>query len=178
MRHHPQGIFRCIALVCLFAGLAGCAVMDKSECAHANWHEIGKVDGLAGNPMFSVREKACAKHGLGADQSSYERGVQAGLSGFCTAASGRIHGAKGGTYRRGLCPAATESDFLAGYAPAYEKFKFQKKIRELQSQISEKEQLLGQELGKIGKPDVEGLRQEIKRLKKELQTEMYLRILD
>lgn len=175
MYHHPQRFFCWFGLICLLAGLAGCAVMDKSECADADWQAIGKTDGLAGNHLFSGREKSCRKHGLGADQSAYERGFQDGLSGFCTAASGRLHGAKGGTYRRGLCTSTSENDFLSGYAPAYEKFKFEKRIRSLQTQIAEKERAAQ---NKTSKHEIESLRGEIRRLRKELQTEMYLRTLD
>lgn len=154
--------------------------MDKSECTNANWYEIGRGDGLRGEDLFHDRKKSCAKHGMDADEPAYDRGLDAGLIGFCTAASGRAHGAHGGRYARGLCPAATESDFLSGYTPAYEKFKFQQRVRELQSQIALKDDALSAELRKTTKndKDIDRLRNEIKSLKRELRTEMYLRVLD
>ncbi|WP_159917511.1 DUF2799 domain-containing protein [Pantoea sp. 18069] len=180
MHKKSRSIFLRISFLFIFLGMSGCAVMDKSDCMNANWHELGKMDALNGEYVFSSREKACRKHGLGADKSSYDRGMQAGLIGFCTASSGRYHGQNGGTYHRGFCPPNTESDFLSGYTPAYQKYKFQKKISELQSQISTKNELLREESRKTYKSsrDIEELTAEIKRLKEELRMQMYMRVLD
>lgn len=49
---------------------------------NANWQAIGKMDALNGEYLFPKREESCKKHGLGADQSAYDRGVQEGLIGF------------------------------------------------------------------------------------------------
>lgn len=169
-----------IIFLSLFLGMTGCAVMDKSECSHADWHGLGKKDALKGEDGFSAREKSCRKHGLGADKTSYERGFQEGLAGFCTAASGRHHGQGGGTYQRGFCPAHTESDFLSGYTPAQQKYKFQQKINALQAKIAANDDLLREESRRTPKnsSEIDRLGAETKRLKEELRMQMYLRVLD
>lgn len=180
MQNKAKGIFLWMGAASLISGLTSCAVMDQAECTQANWYAIGRMDGGHGENQFHARQKSCSKHGLGADRPAYDRGLQAGLIGFCTAASGRAHGANGGAYSRGLCPADREGVFLSGYTPAHEKYKFQQRIRQLQSQLALKNDTLSAELRKTSRNDmdIEQLRDEIQNLKRQLQTEMYLRMLD
>lgn len=180
MQHKSPSVFLRIIFLSMFLGMTGCAVMDKSECTHADWHGLGKKDALHGEYGFSAREKSCREHGLGADKASYDRGVQEGLIGFCTAASGLHHGQSGGTYRRGFCPANTESDFLAGYTPAQQKYQFQQKIKALQTQIAAHDDLLREESRRTPRNsnEIERLSAETKRLKDELRMQMYMRVLD
>lgn len=180
MQNKPMTSLLRISSLAFFLAMGGCAVMDKSDCFNANWQGLGTIDALTGKNIFPAREESCRKHGVSADKSAYDRGVQQGLIGFCTAASGRHHGQGGGEYRRGFCPSNTEAEFLSGYTPAYEKYKFQQRIMDLQSQISRNDELLKAALDRNpqNSRDIERLRSEIQRLKKELQMSMYLRVLD
>ena len=180
MTGNAQPLLLRISLLAIFLGMTGCVVMDKADCTEANWSELGRLDTLEGKNKFHARAKACKEHGLGADRFSYERGAQAGLIGFCTAASGRAHGQSGKNYRRGFCPSSTEAAFLSGYTPAYQKYKFQEKIRELQSNISMKENSLSNELRMKDRnlQEIESLKRDIKRLKSEMHMEMYMRVID
>lgn len=180
MQHKSPSVFLRIISLSMFLGMTGCAVMDKSECTHADWHGLGKKDALHGEYGFGAREKSCREHGLGADKASYDRGVQEGLAGFCTAASGRHYGQNGGVYQRGFCPVHTESDFLSGYTPAQQKYKFQQKTSELQSKIAATDDLLREESRKTvrNNREIERLTAELKRLREELRTRMFLRVLD
>ncbi|MBS7778150.1 DUF2799 domain-containing protein [Acidovorax sp. CCYZU-2555] len=180
MQDKLTSIFPRLVFPFLLLGLSGCAVMDKSDCIQANWHGLGRMDALNGEYRFSAREKACSKHGLAADESSYDRGVKEGLIGFCTAASGRHYGQNGGVYRRGFCPVHTESEFLSGYTPAQQKYKFQQKTSELQSKIAATNDLLREASRKPSRDsnEIERLTAELKRLNEELRMQMYLRVLD
>ena len=180
MQDKPTSIFPRLVFLSLLLGLSGCAVMDKSDCIQANWHGLGRMDALNGEYRFSAREKSCSQHGLAADKTSYDRGVQEGLIGFCTAASGRHYGQNGGVYQRGFCPVHTESEFLSGYTPAQQKYKFEQKTSELQSKIAATDDLLREESRKTARNnrEIERLTAELKRLREELRTRMFLRVLD
>lgn len=180
MSHKSKNLLRTLGFLTLFFSITGCAVMDKSDCTKANWNDLGRMDAFSGKNIFSSRAEACQNHGLGADQFSYERGMQAGLIGFCTAASGRAHGQNGGYYSRGFCPSSTEADFLSGYTLAYEKYKFQTKMKELQSDISNKNYMLSSELLKKDRnpQEIERLRREIKILKNDMHMEIYMRAIN
>lgn len=169
-----------ISLFAIFLGMTGCAVMDKADCTRANWNELGRMDAFSGRNKFSSRAQACQEHGLGADQFSYERGMQAGLIAFCTAASGSAHGQNGGYYSRGFCPSSTEADFLSGYTPAYEKYRFQTRMKNLQSEISNNNYLLSNELAKKDRnhSEIDRLRREIKLLKNDMHMEIYMRAIN
>lgn len=180
MQNRKRRILLWLGLISIFPYMAGCAMMDKSECLHANWHEIGRMDGLQGHNIFQSRANACSKHGVGADGTAYVHGLQSSLPAFCTAASGRAYGENGGIYTRGFCPANTESQFLSGYTPAHAKFKFQQRIRSLRSAIADKNQSLNVQLRNNPRNNgmIEALKNEIKTLNQELQTEMFMRVLD
>ncbi|MCT9809737.1 DUF2799 domain-containing protein [Acidovorax sp. Be4] len=177
MKYQSNNFLRIIGFLTLLFALSGCAVMDKAACTQANWNELGKMDAFSGRNKFSSRAQACQEHGLGADQFSYERGMQAGLIAFCTAASGSAHGQNGGYYSRGFCPSSTEADFLSGYTPAYEKYRFQTRMKNLQSEISHKNHLLSNELDKKDRnhAEIDRLRREIRLLKNDMHMEIYMR---
>lgn len=180
MQEKTKNHLRLSILLVTSLWLTGCAIMDKEECLNANWHNLGRWDALNGEYQLSSRTEACAEHGLKANKEAYVQGVQEGLRGFCTAASGQAHGEKGGNYSRGFCPSNTEAAFLTGYTPAYKKYQFRKKMRDLQLEVNNKKELLNQELSKEKKDisRIKVLRNEIQQLKSEMQTEMYIKALE
>lgn len=180
MRDPSRNFLRIIGFLTLLFSITGCTVMDKADCTHANWNELGRMDAFSGHNKFASRAQACQEHGLAADQFSYARGMQAGLIGFCTAASGSAHGQNGGYYGRGFCPSNTEADFLSGYTPAYARYQFQTRMKNLQSEISNKNYLLGNELAQKDKnhSEIDRLRREIRLLKNEMHMNMYMRVID
>lgn len=94
----------------------GCATLDKSECAAADWAGIGERDGANGLPpgQLAKHHKACAKHGIAIDPEPYHRGRERGLSRYCTPDSGYQLGVDGGQYQ-GVCPAAQAERFTEAY---------------------------------------------------------------
>jgi hypothetical protein len=78
-------MFRVLTALALLAVLAGCATLTESECATADWYEIGFRDGQNGRPStyFGQHVEACTKHGIMPRQSPWEKGRQAGLRLFC-----------------------------------------------------------------------------------------------
>ena len=99
-----------------FISLGGCASMNSAECETGDWRAIGYEDGSRGytSDRFGDHRKACAKHGVTADFSSYQEGRNAGLVEFCQPSRGFSLGSNGGSYN-GVCSANREADFLDAY---------------------------------------------------------------
>lgn len=170
---------RAAGVTLLAAWLGGCAVMDKQDCAQADWWALGRADALQGSYRVPERAQACSEHGMGIDKPAYDRGQSEGLRAFCTSPSGQAHGDAGRSYQRGFCPAETEEAFLHGYNPAIEKYRFQQRVKELQSRIDSRQRDLQRELGKkpVDPRAIERLRHDIHHLEQQMRTEMHLRAL-
>lgn len=108
---------RILVLLALAAVQAGCATMTEGECLDGNWRRIGYEDGAMGYPLSRIgeHERACAAHGVGVDARAYMDAREQGLETYCTPYRGFSVGSEGRNYA-GVCPAALEDGFLAGYA--------------------------------------------------------------
>ncbi len=116
--------------------LAGCATMEKSECESADWRIIGLEDGARGQPLSYVgrHRKACAEYGIAPNLARYERGHADGLRQFCTPDNGFKQGRAGRRYQ-GVCPAALEGGFVAGYETGLELYELSSAIHHLQRDV-------------------------------------------
>jgi len=109
--------FRYISIALVAVCLAACAsTMSEDDCAAADWHALGEIDGALGETFerFSDRAKACANFGFSADQTAYDKGRIFGLTQYCTPESGFDTGRRGASYR-GVCPAELEGPFLVEF---------------------------------------------------------------
>lgn len=154
--------------------LTSCAVMDKDDCLQSNWHELGQRDALKGSYRAEERRQACTEHGISMDKTAYDRGVVQGKLAFCTSTSGRAHGDAGHSYERGFCPVRAEDDFLQGYLPAIERYKYRQRIKELQQRIDNRHRDLNRELERkeVNRRTVEVIRSDIHRMEQQLRHEM------
>jgi len=119
----PIRYFLSLALVVL-ACLCACADMSKTECAQANWRQLGYEDAMSGQTLarFGRRSEACRKNGLPADRAQYEAGHAQGQAGFCTAARGRGD-ALAGQVPAALCAADPVGDpYRQGHAAGLQQF--------------------------------------------------------
>lgn len=117
-------------IICL---LASCASMDKSECVHANWYNIGFEDGSSGRPekMISEYRKDCADHGVTPNLKQYRQGHHTGSETYCTASKGYNLGKNGHEYK-GSCPADIEESFLEGYQDGMYLYSLWQKVKSTQ----------------------------------------------
>jgi uncharacterized protein DUF2799 len=117
--------------------LAGCATLGKDECLHADWYAIGIEDGAGGKALERLGEhrRACAKHAIAPDADRYVAGRDHGLESFCTQQSGFTHGRAGHAYG-GVCPASLSRNFLAGYQRGRELYESNRRLTELEREIS------------------------------------------
>lgn len=97
-------------------------------CAHMDWYEIGRLDGLSGTPLSKLEEhKLQCPDGPGAvHEEMYTNGRDAGLVDYCSVQGGLEAGKNGEEYKN-VCPAHLEPVFLAN-------FRLGQKIRELESE--------------------------------------------
>lgn len=119
MRIPYFAVFGSVLALCIFAFLASDAQAKKfrsSECASANWHKVGRLDGQQGRLPSRIKhyQRLCKKRGVSPDIRRYERGRHFGLRKFCTPSSGAKAGKSGRKYPHG-CPPATISDFRTAY---------------------------------------------------------------
>ncbi|GAB4519756.1 MAG: hypothetical protein Kow00133_05690 [Amphiplicatus sp.] len=97
--------------------LSGCATgMNEEQCAGADWYALGERDGLYGETLEKLDERAarCGAFGLPADIEAYRAGRERGLRRYCTPDAGYDAGRSGRPYR-GVCPPAAEGPFLEEY---------------------------------------------------------------
>lgn len=132
--------WKAAATLALVSALAGCAAMDADECRTADWVNLGYSDSSRGKDSSKAGERAeaCAEHGYRMDMSAYQRGWNEGLKEFCTAVGGQRFGNQGGNYKPGYCMPGAESEFLAGYMPAYKNYQHRQRIDSLQRDIDSK----------------------------------------
>ncbi len=105
-----------LAAAMTFATLSGCASMTPTQCASANWYQVGVADGAAGFPVERMTDhvQACSGHGPAPVAELYAEGHADGLVDYCTTANGLEAGRYVEAYR-GVCPKETEAGFLTGY---------------------------------------------------------------
>lgn len=105
-----------IAIITVTLILTSCASLSKSECERGEWQSKGFDDAISGraSTRFSAHTKACAKHGITVDNTTYMTGYQIGLKRYCRAETGISKGRDAEQYND-ICPAELESGFLSGY---------------------------------------------------------------
>jgi hypothetical protein len=125
------------ALFALFAALAGCASMDRTQCASANWYAIGLEDGARGQPLerLGAHRRACAEHGVSPDAERYVAGRNDGLKSFCTYERGFAEG-RSGHGNAGVCPATVAAGFQSGYQHGRELWDLNRQLSDVQKQIA------------------------------------------
>jgi len=106
-------IFLAIVLAAIFS-LNGCSTISRADCIVMDWFELGRTDGMSGQPRstFQERAKPCLKHGVIPDRTAYYKGHDEGLLIYCTEQHGFDLGRQGQPYKP-ICP--DESGFRNGY---------------------------------------------------------------
>jgi hypothetical protein len=163
---------RTFFLVSVF--LAGCASMDKQECATANWYAIGLEDGAHGRALERLGDhrKACAEYGVAPDPERYLAGRSEGLKSFCTYERGYSEGSNGHGYA-GACPGPLARNFLAGYQRGHDLYELNRRLQQTQGDLRRAKETLAK-----GIPDprerarqadrIEDLSREAERLEQEI----------
>lgn len=121
-------------------GLSGCATMSGDECAMSDWQAVGYEDGVRGytGDRIGQYRKACAKHGVTPDLSSYQQGREQGLVEYCQPGRGFNVGSSGNRYH-GVCRADLEPGFLEAYNAGYHLYTLHSNVNRANSAIHAKE---------------------------------------
>ncbi len=86
--------------------------VSGDPCGHADWFEVGRVDGLSG---IQIEQSAyigrCEAQGMKVDRELYLAGWQRGLLDYCTPERGFDAG-RSGQFYQGICPSHVEAQFL------------------------------------------------------------------
>lgn len=131
-------IIRLSAALALLMTLAACASLSEQECVAGNWEEIGQRDGRAGRTAdFIVNHaKACADTGIVPDRASWERGRQAGLTGYCTPRNVYEVG-RSGARLSPVCPAARLPALERAHAKGVRYHRLTEEIRDLRHEADD-----------------------------------------
>jgi hypothetical protein len=92
--------------------LASCATMSPEECKVADWREVGQRDGLDGQPLSHLHDRAedCGKVGVAINTQAYTLGRNQGLRSYCRLENAVPLGLSGGSYS-GVCPPEIDQSF-------------------------------------------------------------------
>lgn len=120
-----------------FVLLSGCASLSKDECITGDWQGIGYRDGLQGKPEAFIAEHqtACSEYSITVDLISYQQGREIGLNTYCKADNGYRLGRSGAEYGY-VCPRQVEKAFLQAYQAGREIYLQEKKVSDIEQQIS------------------------------------------
>jgi uncharacterized protein YfcZ (UPF0381/DUF406 family) len=119
-------------------------VLPRSACAELDWFEIGRAEGVLGQPSsgWEVRQQSCSDFSK-KDHENYLHGWNAGITDFCTESQGFVMGRSGRPYQ-GVCSPGQEPGFLKGYDLGKRIHNFDRENR----QISQELERLNQEINK------------------------------
>lgn len=160
-------MLRLVPLIALIVLLNGCASMSKEQCLTANWLDQGFQDGRNGQTLTRLEDhrKACEKVGVIPDRSLYLEGRDQGITHYCTAENGLRQGRNGKPYLNS-CPAHLQHEFLIAYEQGRELYNAEKRVNDLDYEVSELEQSIRDE---DDKKQRRRLRQDLRDLDRELQ---------
>lgn len=125
-------ILRLVPLLAL--ALGGCASLSESECADADWEQIGYRDGAGGasGQRIAAHAKACAEYGVTVDQDTWRAGYDRGIDSYCTPANAVREGLAGAMYS-GVCPGETGVMFESYYRAGREVQEQRQRIEAIES---------------------------------------------
>jgi hypothetical protein len=111
--------------------------MSEQDCVTLDWRTVGFEDGTQGRPVGTIGNyrQACSKYGVASDLESYRAGHAEGVEVYCRPARGFEVGHRGASYQ-GVCPAASEPDFLAAYTSGRHLYELESALRRVEGQIA------------------------------------------
>lgn len=112
--------------------------VSGDPCGHADWFEVGRVDGLSGIEInHSAYLGRCEARGTKVDRELYDAGWQRGLLEYCTPERGFDAGRSGQEYQ-GICPSHVEDAFLKRFKTGAKIAALERKNTEIESQVDAK----------------------------------------
>jgi hypothetical protein len=125
---------RAVAILLLTMALSGCETMTADECRVANWRDIGLRDGLQGETMAMLQERAgdCAKAGLRPDTAQYLAGREQGLQNYCRLENAVPLGLRGADYA-GVCSPMVDVEFRRRHQAARAVYDLRGRLNDLDS---------------------------------------------
>ncbi len=102
------------------AALASCATISEEACLAGDWESIGFKDGENGKSRARLADisQTCGKYNVIPDRTAYLRGLEEGLTRYCTPQRGYDHGRDG----RGVnneCTVRGFGDYIDAHAEGF-----------------------------------------------------------
>lgn len=136
---------RLLGLLIPLLAMTGCAGMSEQQCAVTDWRSVGFEDGVAGRTVSAIGNyrQACSKYGYSPDLQAYRAGHAEGVEVYCRPGRGFEVGRSGQRYQ-GVCPAESETEFLAAYAEGRHLHELEAALYAVNRDINNKQNRIGQ----------------------------------
>ena len=123
--------------------LASCATMSPEECQVADWREVGQRDGLRGEALSLLGQRAedGSKANVSIDAQVYRQGRDLGLASYCRLENAVPLGLGGASYL-GVCPVAIDAVFQQRYQVAHAVYVLRKEVKDLDERTESLERRL------------------------------------
>ena len=124
-----------LLLILLLLSLSGCygasLVTAQDTCADLNWYELGRSDGIRGQPSLNWQKRVDHCRGFGdPEHRLYTNGWYSGVDEFCSNSHGYHFGKTGQTYYE-VCPKSKEEEFLQTYQTGLQAYLFERSLDRL-----------------------------------------------
>lgn len=182
---------RLLLSLAVLALAAGCASMTEEQCRDANWLALGHADARKGEmPDFGAeRLQSCTEKGVAGNIGEWRRGWEQGRREVCVPGNAVAWAQRDGDYKPGFCPPELEPAFLSLYQPARERYRFEKRIRDLERQINDRSRQISDVERQMRRPENQNsqkqsqlasrrasLEREIRHLRDRVRTDTLLRL--
>ena len=149
----------------LGATLSGCETISQEACAAGDWEGIGFKDGANGHSRARLADiaESCGKYNILPDRTAYLRGLEEGLTRYCTPQRGYDKGRSGGGINN-ECSVRGFGDYIDAHADGYAEYRIESDYRDLIRKWTETDRALTNVTGRLDNPELE--REERKRLTK------------
>jgi len=132
-----------IFLANLFSLVNSCATLSREDCMQGAWFELGLRDGRLGKTFTRLgqHQKACLEYGIRLDNNQYNAGREQGLQDYCQLDNAIEMGLQGHRYQS-VCPSEIHATFLRYNRAAYEVYRCQEDLENLDDELIDKENSL------------------------------------
>ena len=132
-----------IFLASLLSLINSCATLSREDCMQGAWFELGLRDGRKGKTFTHLgqHQKACLEYGIRLDKNQYNAGREQGLQDYCLLDNAIEMGLQGRRYQS-VCPIEIHATFLRYNQAAYEVYRCQEDLENLDDELFDKENSL------------------------------------
>lgn len=111
--------------------MVSCATLDQATCEQGDWYQVGFNDGSQGmhSDRLEKHKKACDKHEIAIESTSYYQGYDDGTVQFCTPTLAFVRG-RDNLGQHEVCPVQRFSFMVDAYSAGFELYQRKQALKE------------------------------------------------